>query len=93
MPRGGLKRKRVAEEEELVKDLDALIHSHIGKRPQQSVGAAGEDDAWALECLKLRHNGNTNAAQLNLMVELSAGRGEHPLFSVVSVWVYGYSLD
>lgn len=76
-PRGGLKRKRVAEEEVLVRDLEGLIQSHRERHRYRGATGAGEDDAWVLDYLQTRHDGNVRAAQLNLMVELSAGRGEY----------------
>jgi hypothetical protein len=37
----------------------------------------GEDDACALEYLHLQHNGNVEAAELNLLINLTAGQGKH----------------
>jgi hypothetical protein len=92
-PRGGaLKRKRSSvqehnHEEELVWSLERLLQNQREegqqrrqrRRQQQQVGVAlgGEEDACALDYLQLRYSGNVRAAEMNVLVDLSAGRGKY----------------
>jgi hypothetical protein len=75
-PRGGLKRKRVEEEEELVWSLEGMLQRQKAEKKRQRPLVVGEDDAYTMEYLHLRHYGNVVAAELNLLVDLSAGRGK-----------------
>jgi hypothetical protein len=80
-PRGGIKRKRSSakDEEELVWSLERLLQSQREegeRRRQQRCVSGGEEDACALDYLHLRYNGNVRAAEMNLLVDLSAGRGK-----------------
>jgi hypothetical protein len=97
-PRGGKKRKRPAtgdDDDDLIWSLEDLVQrgQHVGAgRPRKRT--IGEDDACALEYLHTRHSGNTNAAKMNLLIDLSAGRGEtcnrflkllYPLFEAIQI--------
>lgn len=81
-PRGaGQKRKRVEGEEELVWSLENMLQTRNKEEQCHPSAVLGEDDAFTFEHLYLRHGGNVEAAELNLLVDLSSGRGkEYGLF-------------
>ena len=77
---GGPKRKRDDEEEEMVWGLESMTRDAAKQqrndrtRVRRQLGS-GEDEASALEYLH-RHGGNATAAELCVLVDLSAGRGK-----------------
>jgi hypothetical protein len=79
-PRSGVKRKQVQDEEELVWSLESMLQSQHEEKQRHRSAVIGEDDACTLEYLHLRHSGNVEAAELNLLVDLSSGRGKECKF-------------
>ena len=75
--RGGVKRKRVNAEEELVWSLEDLLERQEGKRKVGEHNLFGEEDAFIFEQLKQQHDANVRAAELNILVQLSGGKGKH----------------
>jgi hypothetical protein len=75
--RGGVKRKRVNAEDELVWSLELLLerNEETGKRKGDE-HLFGEEDAVVFEHLKQQHDGNVEAAKLNFLVQLSGGKGK-----------------
>jgi hypothetical protein len=79
------KRKRVSRgghrkrgnEEELVWSLEAMLESQQESRrkKKQSKTACGEEEAVAMEYLMQHHEGNVQAAQSNILTNLSGGQG------------------
>lgn len=75
--RGGVKRKSAPnDEDELVWGLESMLKKQDRKETWPKL-QVGEDDACALEYLHLQHNGNVEAAELNLLINLTAGQGKH----------------
>lgn len=85
--RGGVKRKRANTEEELVWSLERLLEGQNGTSTGKGKGGEhnlfGEEDAFVFEQLKQQHNGNVKVAELNLLVQLSGGKGK-PLVQIGS---------
>ena len=79
-PRGGVKRKHMNEEEELVWSLENMLQSHRVKRNLRRVEGTGEADCCSIDYLHCRHGGNVSAAEINLLADLSAGRGKCSIF-------------
>ena len=84
---GGPKRKRDDEEEEMVWGLESMTRDAAKQQRKNKTRArrqlgSGEDDACALEYLH-RHGGNATAAELSVLVNLSAGRGEYHDYLII----------
>jgi hypothetical protein len=74
--RGGVKRKRVSSEEELIWSLERLLEKEEDMVKQNGSNPLfGEEDAVMLEQLNRHHYGNNKAAEFNLLVQLSGGQG------------------
>jgi hypothetical protein len=88
---GCQKRKRV--EENMVWGLERMLHDEAQQKqseaPRHQRIVVGEDDSRALEYLHRYHNGDVAAAELNVLVEMSAGRG---MFCLVRVLVGEFML-
>lgn len=76
--RGGVKRKRADPEDQLIWSLEHILERQegTGKRKGGEHELFGEEDAFVFEELKRQHDGNVRAAQLNLLVQLSGGKGK-----------------
>eukprot|EP00980_Cylindrotheca_fusiformis_P010998 scaffold2526_cov131-Cylindrotheca_fusiformis.AAC.14 len=73
--RGGAKRSLAAKEDDsFVFGLESMLKKQDRKYswPRLHVG---EDDACALEYLHMHHNGNVEAAKMNVLVNMTAGQG------------------
>lgn len=80
--RGSGKRKR-AENEELIWNLENILDNlHKHRRDIGGSEMLGEEEATALEHLWLFFDGNSDAAEFNLLVKLSGGQGKR--FSIKS---------
>jgi hypothetical protein len=76
-PRGGVKRKcGNNDEDELIWSLENVSKKKKRKEAHSSL-IVGEDGARALEYLQLEHDGNVITAELNALVDLTAGKGMH----------------
>lgn len=81
--RGGVKRKRV-ENEEMIWNLENILNNiQKSRRKNLTIDILGEEEATALEYLCRSFDGNIDAAQFNLLVELSGGQGEYLFAEVV----------
>ena len=79
--RGGIKRKRAQNDEEsFVWSLENVLKRQ-NTRNMQSSSLLGEDQGHTLEYLRVQHDGNVDAAELNVLVKLSAGKGTYPVDS------------
>lgn len=71
----------------MVWGLEQMLHDEAQQKqseaPRHPRIAMGEDDSRALEYLHRHHNGDVAAAELNVLVEVSAGRGMFCLLRVL----------
>ena len=75
--RGGVKRKR-AESEEMIWNLENILNNLKKNRCQvYDPGMLGEEEATALEHLRLFFDGNIDAAEFSALVNLSGGQGKY----------------
>ena len=83
--RGGVKRKR-AENEELVWSLENILEG-LQKNRRGFIGCEmlGEEQAVALEHLRLCYDGNVEGAEFDILVKLSGGQGQ---FNSLNTFTY-----
>lgn len=74
--RGGVKRGSASsDDDELVGSLEGMLKKQDRKESWNKL-QVGEDDACALEYLQLQHSGNVEAAELKVLVNMTAGQGK-----------------
>lgn len=84
--RGGVKRKRVEDEEIMIWNLENILNNiQKSQRKNLSTEILGEEEATALEHFWRSFDGNIDAAQFNLLVELSGGQGEYSFANIFSL--------